>query len=96
MVIKLNDNKSIWEDYLKDKKTNELNKDLVVDVLVIGGGICGVLNAYYLTQAGFNVVLLEKNRLGSGVTKNTTAFISAQQDVLYQERLKKISSNDAV
>ena len=96
MVIKLNDNKSIWEDYLNDKKTNELNKDLVVDVLVIGGGICGVLNAYYLTQAGFNVVLLEKNKLGSGVTKNTTAFITAQQDVLYQERLKKISSNDAV
>lgn len=96
MVIKLNDNKSIWEDYLKDKKTNELNKDLVVDVLVIGGGICGVLNAYYLTQAGFNVVLLEKNKLGSGVTKNTTAFITAQQDILYQERLKKVSSKDVV
>ena len=92
----MNKNKSIWDDYLIDKEVNKLDKDINVDVLVIGGGICGVLNAYYLTQSGFNVVLVEKNRLGSGVTKNTTAFVSAQQDILYINRLKKISKDTAI
>ena len=84
-------NESIWDEYLSKEEPKILNKDLTVDVLVVGGGICGVLNAYYLTLAGFDVVLLEKNRLGTGVTKNTTAFISAQQELLYIDRMKIVS-----
>ena len=89
-------NKSIWDEYFNSKEINELNRDINVDVLVIGGGLCGVLNAYYLVKSGFNVVLVEKNRLGSGVTKNTTAFVSAQQDLLYINRLNKIPKDTAI
>lgn len=35
------------------------------DVVIIGGGIIGVFSAYYLTQRGMRVVLLEKGRIGA-------------------------------
>lgn len=35
------------------------------DAVIIGGGIIGVFSAYYLTQRGMRVVLLEKGRIGA-------------------------------
>jgi glycine/D-amino acid oxidase-like deaminating enzyme len=35
------------------------------DVVVIGGGIIGVFAAYYLTQRGLSVALVEKGRIGA-------------------------------
>lgn len=39
------------------------------DVIIIGGGIVGCACAYYLTQAGVRVHLLERGALGSGASK---------------------------
>ncbi|MEW9123158.1 MAG: FAD-dependent oxidoreductase [Thermotaleaceae bacterium] len=38
------------------------------DAVVIGGGIIGLSSAYYLTQAGKRVLLIEKNEIGSGAS----------------------------
>lgn len=45
------------------------------DTVIIGGGITGLLAAYYLTRAGKQVTLLEKDTLASGETGYTTAFL---------------------
>ena len=50
-------------------------------MVVIGGGLCGILTAYQLTKEGLDVVVVEKNRIASGITKNTTAVITAQHEV---------------
>lgn len=80
---------SIWEMQNDEAKSfPKLDRDITTDILVIGGGIAGILCASRLTKQGFNVALVEKNTLGSGITKNTTATITAQQDKLYQDRIK--------
>src|SRR5581483_240588 len=49
------------------------------DIVVIGGGIAGVSTALRLQVAGARVALLEAVRIGSGVTGNTSAKVSARQ-----------------
>lgn len=89
------DIKSIWKDYENIPSFEELGNDLEVDVLVIGGGISGILAARKLKEKGINVVLLEKNKIGSGVTSNTTAFVTAQHDILYSELIEKVGLEKA-
>lgn len=79
---------SIWSDFSRDKNFEKLNKDIVCDVLVIGGGMAGVLTAYYLQEQGRQVVLVEGNTIGSGMTANTTAVITAQHDMPYKDMIK--------
>lgn len=62
-----------------------LNGDMDTDILIIGGGIAGVLTAYFLHQSGANYLLVEKDRLCRGVTQNTTAKITAQHGLLYHK-----------
>lgn len=57
-----------------------LTKDLEVDVAIIGGGITGITSAYLLAKAGKRVAVLEKDRIGSGETAHTTAFLSYDLD----------------
>lgn len=85
--------KSIWEEYLLKKEFPILRENIKTDVLVIGGGIAGVLNAYELSSSGFDVVLVDKRKITSGNTKNTTAFVSAHHESLYQDILKKHGFN---
>ena len=47
---------SIWTKNLKFKNIIKLNKDIDVDVLIIGGGIPGLTTAYYLKDSNLNVV----------------------------------------
>jgi glycine/D-amino acid oxidase-like deaminating enzyme len=60
-----------------------LDGDVRADVAVIGGGIVGVTTALLLQEDGARVVLLEANRIGSGVTGHTTAKVSSQHGMIY-------------
>lgn len=80
---------SIWLDTVKLKEFESLNSDLNVDVLVIGGGITGLLCAYELKNRGYDCVVVEKDRIASKTTKDTTAFITAQHETLYQDLLEE-------
>ncbi len=74
---------SIWNTSVDLKKFDSLKGDLKTDVLIIGGGITGVLLAYKLKQLGVQYALVEANRVGSGVTLNTTAKITSQHALIY-------------
>lgn len=58
----------------------KLSKQVSCDVCVIGGGLAGILCACRLATAGKRVVVLESDRLGSGATSATTAFITQAID----------------
>lgn len=79
---------SIWQASLSLPKFSELNKDIHVDVLIIGGGIAGILTAYFLHQEGVKYALVEKGRICSGTTQNTTAKITCQHGLIYQTIVK--------
>lgn len=79
--------KSIWKEFSEKKNFEKLNNDLECDVLVIGGGMAGILTAYYLQKVGRKVVLVEAHTIGSGITANTTAVITAQHDTMYKDMI---------
>lgn len=81
--------KSVWTDTADIPKFEGLNKDISTDVLVIGGGIAGILCAYFLQRLGVQYVLAEAKTIGSGITKKTTAVISAQHGLIYDELVSK-------
>ena len=72
-----------------------LDKSTGCDVLVIGGGLCGLLCAYYLTQRGVNVLVCEADRIGSATTARSTAVITAGQDVLCRDIAKRFGESAA-
>jgi glycine/D-amino acid oxidase-like deaminating enzyme/nitrite reductase/ring-hydroxylating ferredoxin subunit len=63
----------------------KLLENITVDVAIVGAGISGITTAYLLTKAGFKVALLEAGRILNGTTGHTTAKITAQHDLIYDE-----------
>lgn len=74
---------SIWTKTCSIPKREPLQKDIKTEVAVIGAGMAGILIAYQLQKAGKQVVVLEADRIASGQTKNTTAKITSQHDLIY-------------
>lgn len=87
--------KSIWEQTSEIGRHKELQRDLHTDVLIIGGGLCGILCAYFLKNAGIDCVLVDASTIASGITKNTTAKITSQHRLIYSELLKHKSIAEA-
>ena len=79
---------SVWLDTCKIREFKTLHGAVKTDVLVVGGGLCGILCAYFLQQEGIDYVLVEKDRIAGGITKNTTAKITAQHGLIYDRLLE--------
>ncbi|WP_221350777.1 FAD-dependent oxidoreductase [Streptomyces beigongshangae] len=62
-----------------------LATDITVDVAVIGAGIAGLSTARELARAGRSVAVLEADRIATGVTGHTTAKLSAQHSLVYEQ-----------
>jgi glycine/D-amino acid oxidase-like deaminating enzyme len=50
------------------------------EVVILGGGITGAINAFILTEAGIPCVLIEKRSIGLGSTIASTALLQYQID----------------
>jgi glycine/D-amino acid oxidase-like deaminating enzyme len=72
-----------------------LEGDHKTDVLIIGGGMTGILCARVLTDAGVDCVVLEAERLGSGVTGDSTAKITAQRGMFAASLIRKLGKDRA-
>ena len=86
---------SLWEDATKMPSFPKLDQDIKTDVLIIGGGMAGVLCAYMLNAAGVDYVLAEAESIGMGITKNTTAKITAQHGLIYKKLIKEFGIQKA-
>lgn len=80
---------SLWISQTKVKEYPKLERDLSTQVLIIGGGITGLSCAFELHEAGYEVTVLEKDRLCSKTTGNTTGKMTLQHSDLYSELLAK-------
>lgn len=87
--------KSIWRDSANRRRFEQLNGDIKTDVLIVGGGIAGIFFAYMLKKGGVNCVLVEADRILSGVTENTTAKITLQHGLIYHKIISKYGVDKA-
>ncbi|MFY8264148.1 FAD-dependent oxidoreductase [Clostridium perfringens] len=87
--------KSVWSESCKFRKREALNKDIKTDVLVIGAGIAGILTAYMLKQNGREVIVIDASEIASGNTKNTTAKITSQHDLIYSKLIAEFGEEKA-
>lgn len=87
--------KYLWCDGLTPPEFPALDGDRDTDVLIIGGGMAGILCALRLRDAGVDHVLLEAKRIGNGITRGTTAVLTAQHDTLYYDMIKSFGRDRA-
>ena len=84
---------SLWMATSNTPDFPQLLEDISTDVLVIGGGMAGLLTAYYLQQKGIDTVIVEKDKICSATTSGTTAKITAQHGLIYHKISKSYNEN---
>ena len=86
---------SIWTKTEDGPEFKTLKGDIKTDVLVIGGGIAGIFCSHMLRAAGVENVLVEADRICSGITKNTTAKLTYQHGLIYDKIIRKYGLDTA-
>ena len=67
----------------------ELKEDIKCDYLIVGGGVTGVLLAYFLNKNGAkNIVLIEKDQIASGATGRAAGSIALKGELDLKDIIK--------
>lgn len=84
-----------WREAIDLPRFHSLKEDLRADVVIVGGGIVGITSAYLLACEGLKVALLEADKLLNGTTGHTTAKVTAQHGLIYNELIQNIGKSKA-
>ncbi len=74
------DVKPYWHDSSQMPRFPPLERDLRVDVGIVGAGITGLTAAYLLKRAGKKVAVIDRDRIGGVDTGHTTAHLTCVTD----------------
>src|SRR5690625_4258905 len=77
--------KSYWRDTVQLPSFPALDQSVKADVGIVGGGITGITAAYLLAKQNVKVVLIDAVLLLDGTTGHTTAKVTAQHGLIYDE-----------
>ena len=86
---------SPWMEELPAIDARPLTADEQCDVVVIGSGIAGLSTAYELSRLGRDVVVIDRGRIGGGMTSRTTAHLATELDDFYAELIKARGEDEA-
>jgi glycine/D-amino acid oxidase-like deaminating enzyme/nitrite reductase/ring-hydroxylating ferredoxin subunit len=84
-----------WIDQTPIEPFPRLEKNVHVDVLVIGAGVTGITTAYFLKKAGMSVALIERERIASIDTGHTTAHLTYVTDMQLWELARNFGNDHA-
>ena len=76
---------SYWIESTQFPTFPRLSENIKAKVAIIGAGITGITTAYLLAKEGIDVVLIDSGRILNGTTGHTTAKVTAQHDLIYDE-----------
>ena len=88
-------NVPFWIDSAPIQKFPKLQRNISVDVVVVGTGITGITTAYVLKQTGLTVALIERERVASIDTGHTTAHLTYITDVELRELARNFGEDHA-
>ncbi|GIO22672.1 FAD-dependent oxidoreductase [Oceanobacillus sp. J11TS1] len=86
---------SIWQADTTFSTFPKLQESKKTEVCIVGAGLTGITTAYLLSKKGIKVILLESDRILSGVTGHTTAKITAQHGIIYAELIETLGEEKA-
>lgn len=86
---------SIWTKTTKHPSFPALDTNLSVDVAIVGGGLAGILTAYFLENSGLSVAILEQGHIGHGKSGHTTAKITSQHGLIYSKLMQQLGRERA-
>ena len=86
---------SPWMETLPDAASGPLTVDADCDVVVIGAGIAGLSIAYELASHGRSVIVIDRGRIGGGMTARTTAHLASELDDYYFELIAARGEEEA-
>ena len=64
----------------------KLNVNITTDVVIVGGGITGLTNAYTLLKRGKQVIVLEDGEIGSGKYRDSIYVIDRNNRFCYNSQ----------
>ncbi len=73
-----------------------LDKDLSIDVAIMGAGISGALVAHRLRNSGFSCAVFDRRHVGMGSTAASTAFLQYEIDTPLVQLSKYVGEDNAV
>lgn len=82
---------SIWKsgDRTEKSRYGKMECMEVTDVVIVGGGLCGILCAWFLKDAGVDCILIEKDRIAAGTSQNAMAQVTSQHGLIYSQLLER-------
>jgi glycine/D-amino acid oxidase-like deaminating enzyme len=89
------DTTSYWLRSVSIPEYPTLERDVTVDVAVIGGGITGITAAYLLKAAGLTVALVERDRCAQADSGLTTAHLTMVTDLPLNELVRSFREDAA-
>ncbi|NLP52988.1 FAD-dependent oxidoreductase [Bacillus sp. RO1] len=84
-----------WRDSAPLPSFPTLNENKKTNVCIVGGGITGITTAYQLAQEGLKVILIDADQILNGTTGHTTAKVTAQHGLIYDELLQHLGQEKA-
>src|SRR3954466_10839117 len=86
--------KTYWRE-IELPAFQKLTEDISVDVAIVGAGITGITAAYLLSKEGLKVAVLEAGSVLNGTTGHTTAKLTAQHGLIYDELINHFGKERA-
>lgn len=74
------DTQSYWSSSASIPRFPQLDRDLTVDVAIVGAGITGLTAAYLIKRSGRTVAVVDRRRAGGVDSSQTTAHVTCVTD----------------
>lgn len=94
-MVQILDSKSHWVRTAALPAFGVIDRDVTVDVAIVGGGLVGISTAYLLKMAGLRVAILERDSCAAIDTGHTTAHLTLVTDELVTDLVKNFGRDTA-